>query len=290
MASHSTGSFVIGFGPLTCMVKTYVSASPTRIGFKWINKKTGNLVGQKKFDKVTNEEVQQADIINGYEYSKDKYLHFTDVEVDNMQATKKDTMEIAEFVPISSIDPLQVEKTFYLQPDKGQDGNYKLFSVVLAKCGRAAVGKWVSRGKEHLVVIRAYQHGIIMHQMFYHNEVRGFEDKCSAVPLNERNVKIAEEMISYGLSETFDSKKYADMFVDKLNAAVAKKLANPDEPITADTGAALKVIDQGDAMLAWLDAKRKEKAQPVAEPVVEKPEPLKLTSKPAKKARAKKAS
>ena len=154
---RATGSVVISFGMMNVGVKMYLSANGEQVGFNMINPKTGNRINQKLVDSVTKDEVQRGDTVKGYEYAKDKNVHFTDEEVENMQAEKRDTLDIKEFIPASDIDPLHVEKTHYTAPDKGFDKAYTLLYTALKESNRAAVGTLVSRGKEHLVVIRAYQ-------------------------------------------------------------------------------------------------------------------------------------
>jgi len=224
MGARSIARVVISFGMTNIGVKLYLAASAEQIGFNMINPKTGNRISQKLVDKETGDEVQRGDTLKGYEYAKDKFITFTEEEVANMQAEKRDTLDIKEFIPLSEIDPLHVEKTMYTGPDKGFDKAYTLLYQTLLTENKAAVGTWVSRGKEHLVVIRAYQHGLIMHQMFYDTEVRTFENTCSKVTLSPIETAMGKMLITQFSVEKFDKSKYSDKFIEKLNKAVETKL------------------------------------------------------------------
>ena len=225
MGARAVASVVVSFGLINISVKLYLSAASQQVGFNMINPKTGNRISQKLVDKETGEEIPRGETFKGYEYSKDKYIVFTDDEVANMQADKKDTLDIQEFIPISDIDPLHVEKTYYTGPNKGFDKAYTLLFETLKAEGKAAVGAWASRGKEHLVIIRAYQHGLIMHQMFYDTEIRVFENTCAKVKLSPIELAMSKMLVGQFASDKFDASKYSDSFVEKVKAAVEVKLS-----------------------------------------------------------------
>lgn len=224
MGSRSVAKVVVSLGMTAVAIKLYLSANGEKVEFNMLNPKTGNRVRQKLVDGVTGDEVKRDETVKGYEYAKDSYVTFTDEEVANMQAAKRDTIDITEFVPLSEIDPLHIEKTFYTGPDRGMDKGYQLLYQTLLRENKAAVGTWVSRGKEHLVTIRAYQHGLIMHQMFYNTEVRAFDNTCASVQLSSVELAMSKMLVDQFTVPVFDKSKYSDKFVEKLNAAVSVKL------------------------------------------------------------------
>lgn len=225
MAARSTAQVNIILGMVTIGVKFFLSASAEQVSFNMINPKTGNRVKQLLTDAVTNEELNRGETLKGYEYQKDKYLTFTDEEIANMQAEKRDTLDIVEFVPVSEIDPLYVEKTYYTGPDKGMDRQYQLLYQILKKENKAAVGTWIARGKEHLVTIRAYEHGLIIHQMFYNSEVRAFDNTCDSIVLSPAELALGNLLVQKFSKDKFDKSKYRDKFSDKLNKAIKDKLS-----------------------------------------------------------------
>jgi DNA end-binding protein Ku len=300
MSSRSVGQVVISFGMAQIAIKLYNATGSESVSFNMISK-TGNRVGQRLFEKIPTPngefdwgpEIQRGETLKGYEHAKDQFITFTDEEVDNMQAAKKNSLEIAEFIPTSEINPLQIEKTYYTAPDKGMDKGYRFLYEILKTHQRAAIGTYVARGKEHLVAIQAFQHGLVMYQLFYDKEVRSFDNKCANLPVSAIELAMGKVLMDTLFKPKFDSSKYADKFIDKLNKAVTAKLENPDvkiaavnSPVTsvgmADTLRASLIAmgvpaDQIDAMIA----KAGVDPEPVAEPVAEKP---------ARKPRVKKAS
>lgn len=225
MAARSIAKVSVSFGLVNVGIKIFKAAGSESVSFNMINPKTKNRVKQKLVDSITGEEIQRGDTMKGYEYAKDQYVCFTDDEVGNMQAAKKDTLEISEFVSMDQIDALHIEETYYTGPDKGMDKSYRLLYEMLKTKGRAAIGIWISHGKEHLVAIRAYQHGLIMHKMFYNTEVRAFEENCANIAISPIELTMAGVLMDALFNPTFDKSKYRDTFIEKLNAAVEVKVS-----------------------------------------------------------------
>jgi len=309
MASRAIARVSVSFGLVNVVIKIFKSAGAEAVSFNMINPKTKNRINQKLVDSVTDEEVQRGDLLKGYEFAKDQYVCFTDEEVANMQAAKKDTLEISEFVSISQIDPLHIERTYYTGPDKGMDKSYKLLYEMLKSQNRAAIGIWVSHGKEHLVAISAYQHGLIMQQMFYDTEVRAFENTCANIAISPIELTMAGVLMDALFKPNFDKSKYRDTFIEKLNAAVEVKVGGGTikgvAAVVSNVGmeAALRKslevmgvsADKIDSMLAQAqrDAAKVATPTPIAAPVpVAAAAPAKAAAKQTKRTtgKARKAS
>lgn len=300
MASRSVARVVLTFGMVSVGIKLFLSASAEQVSFNMINPVTGNRVKQKLVDAVTEKEVNRGDTVKGYEYQKDKYITFTDEEVANMQAAKRDTLDVVEFVPVTEIDPLHVEKTYYTGPDKGMDRQYQLLYQTLKNEGKAAVGTYVARGKEHLVMVCAREHGLVIHQMYYLSEVRAFDDTCDKVALSPVELAMGKMLIAQFSKDTFDKSKYRDQFVDKLNKAVEIKLAGgaitevqvktPTSSMADSLRASLAAMGVPEAqindMIAKAEAEASVSVPAVSHAVVSAP----VAEKPARKSRTKKAA
>ena len=232
--SRSISNVVVTFGLLQVGIKLYLSASTDKVSFNMINPKTGHrvrqvLVDEEDFDNKSKtvkkaEVVSRSAVLSGYEYEKGKYITFTDEEIANMAAERKDTLDIIEYVPVSEINPLHIERTLYTAPDKGMDKAYILLYNALKDDNKAAVGTWVSRGREHIVMIRAYENGLIMHQMFYDYEVRPFELKCKPVTVSSLELALSKLLISQFSVDKFDKSRFKDSFMERLLKAVDTKL------------------------------------------------------------------
>src|SRR3989304_2130269 len=168
---RATASGTVSFGLVSIPCKFYTACSSESVQFKMITPK-GNKVKQKIFDAVTDEEVERNACLKGYEHVKDQFVTFTSEELEALESERNNLIDINEFVPLASVDLLAVEKSYYLGADKGGDKGYLLLAKTLETTGKVAVGRWDARGKEQLVILRPYNGGLLLHQMFYTNEVR----------------------------------------------------------------------------------------------------------------------
>ena len=222
--NRATGSATISFGLVSIQVKLHLANSEKHTEFKQISPK-GNLTKQKIVDAITNEEISYQDLLKGYEYEKGKFVTLTKEEYNSLQL-KADTLDIIEFVSVSSFDSIHVEKSFYLAPDKS-DRAYKLLYLALQKNNSVAVGQYISRGKDHLVIIKPYQHGLIMQQMYYGNEMRSFDDTCKSVDISDNELELASKLVKDLSNTKLDPNKYSDKFNEKVQAFVQQKLSVP---------------------------------------------------------------
>jgi DNA end-binding protein Ku len=292
--ARSVGSATISFGAMAIRVKLYLAAKADSVSFSMITP-AGNKVKQKLVDAETGKEVERKDTLKGFEYEKGKFAIFTEEEVKSMHAAKTDRMDVKEFVPQDCINVLHVEKSFYTAPDKGADRAYAVLAEGLRQTGRAAVATWAARGKEHLVVLRATDEGIICHQMYYSTEVRAFDTPVANMELTDQEVQIAKLVIEgTGLtSDEFDNSHYYDQFEARVADAVQKKLAGEEIAVPAEGSTpSLNVTDALQATLEMLKKQgkpdkpaAKPKAAPAPKKAGAKKAAKKAAKKPAKKAR-----
>jgi len=112
----------------------------------------------------------------GYEFSKGRYVMFSPDELKALEDTTTHSIDIGQFVPLESVDPMYLDGTYYLAPGKGGAKPYSLLASALRESKQCAVGRWVSRGKEHIVVIRPIEGGLAMHLLHFQAEVRHIKD------------------------------------------------------------------------------------------------------------------
>lgn len=142
--ARALATATVTFGLVAIPVKVYVSASSEAISFNQINPATGHRVKQKLVDAFTNDELERDTLVKGYEYAKGQYVVFTEQELKDLEATTSKTVDVQEFVPATSIDPIAIEKIYLLGPDKGGDKGYALLAQVLAATETVAVAQWKS--------------------------------------------------------------------------------------------------------------------------------------------------
>lgn len=227
MGSRASASASISFGLVHIPVKLYLGASSENIKFNLINPATNSPIEYRYFDKSTGEEVSRKDLLKGYEYSRGNYVTFTKEELDNLESPRLNTIDVQECVKFNQIDLIQIEKSYYLAPDKGGDKAYRLFMQVLEKKGMAAVGKYYARGKDYLVIIRSQNDCLVLHQMYFTHEVR--EPKaCANIHISNDEMKLASKVVDQITSKEFDCSIYHDEYSERVQEAVEEKIAGKE--------------------------------------------------------------
>ena len=226
-----------------------MNASRSNVSFNLLHKKCGTRIKQQYTCPFDKELVERSDMIKGYEYSKDRYVQFTDEELKRLEAEKTDRLDIVEFVPEETVDFIYIEKTYYLGPDKGGDRAYKLLSEAMDRMERIAVGRWGARGKEQLVLLRPYRGGLVMHMVYYADEVRAMDDVDFPGKLEFKKVEeeLADKLIDQLSVDAFQPDKFHDDYRDRVLAAVEQKAAG-QEITTAPEAPQAQIIDLFEAL------------------------------------------
>lgn len=250
MAARSIASLSLSFGLVSIPVKLFTAASSEQVSFNMLHQKCGGRVKQQYICPTDNNEVvERKDMVKGYEYARGQYVLFTEEELKAFEAERSNAIEITEFVPLASVDFVHVEKSYYLGGDKGGDKAYRLLSEAMRSKDVVAVGRWAARGKEQLVLLRPYEDGLILHQLYYANEVRAFSevDPTAKVTLSDKERELAEKLIDQLTSDTFEAAKYHDTFSDKVRAAAEQKAAGQEITVAPEAPKA-QIIDLFDAL------------------------------------------
>jgi DNA end-binding protein Ku len=227
MPARALSSATISFGLVAIPVKLYTATSSQQVHFNMLHPEAKTRVQQQYIMPATGEVVDRASLVRGYEYAKGQFVVFTDEELKALEAERSNNIDILEFVPLSTVDLLSVEKTYYLGPDKGGDKAYGLLSESMKRTQKVAVGRWAARGKEQLVLLRPYKTGLVLHQMFYANEVRAFDEIDTGATFQFKDVELnlAENLIAQLSHDAFDAARYKDEYATRVLAAVDQKVA-----------------------------------------------------------------
>ncbi len=257
--ARSIASLTISFGLVAIPVKLYsATVSSERISFNLLRQKDGSRVKQQYIAVNDGKPVERSEMVKGYEFAKDQYVMFSPEELKALEDATTHAIDISQFVPLDSVDPLYFDGTYYLTPDKGGAKPYTLLTTALRKAQQCAVGRWISRGKEHIVVIRALEDGLAMHQLHFKAEVRDLKDLgVEAAPVSEPELKLARQLIDHLGAKRFDPNEYVDEHRARVEAAIQRKVDGKEVslaegPVSAKGG---NVIDLMEALRASIDAR-----------------------------------
>jgi DNA end-binding protein Ku len=257
MPPHSIGSANISFGLVSIPIRMYTAASAGGVSFNQIHPKCGGRVRQQLICPTCNEVVERNTLAKGYEFAKDQYVQFTEDELKALEGEASRMIDIAEFVPLAQVDPIYFEKTYYLGPDKGGEKAYRLLTDAMQAEGRVALAKYVMRGKENLVLIRAAQDGLMLHTMFFADEIRDFGevDKGEDAKLKPGEMDLAKRLVKELAVDKFKPEQYADEYRGRVMAAVEQKVEGKEVTSIAPQSQRAQVIDLMDALKQSLGKK-----------------------------------
>ena len=266
MPPHALGSGTISFGLVSIPIKLYTSASSQSVAFNLLHAKDGSRVRQQYVCPLDNEVVERGDLVKGFEFAKDQYVRVTDAELKALEGEASKIIDIAEFVPLDRVDPIYFEKTYYLGPDKGGEKAYRLLAEAMAKSDRVALAKFVMRGKETLVLIRAAQGGLMLHTMYFADEVRDFGeiDKGASAKVREGELDLAVKLLGELANDAFEPERYADEYRQRVLNLVQTKVEGKEVVAAAPRAERGHVIDLMEALktsLAERAAAPKKRAQ-----------------------------
>jgi DNA end-binding protein Ku len=198
-------------------------------------------------------------MVKGYEFAKDQYVLFEPDEIKALEEAGSDAIDIGEFVPLDSVDPVYFDRTYYLAPDRGGPKPYTLLVNALRDTKRCAIGRWATRGREHIVVIRPIAKGLAMHQLHFEAEVRRISEiAIQTVDIKDAELKLARQIIEQQTSKAFDPSSYVDEVRGRIEAAIQKKVEGKSISFSEKPSAARastgNVIDLMDTLRASLEA------------------------------------
>jgi DNA end-binding protein Ku len=287
MPPHSLGSGTISFGLVSIPVRMYTAASSANVSFNLLHAKCGSRIKQQTFCPTDNEVVDRASLVRGYEFSKDQYVRVSDDELKALEGESSKVIDIAEFVPLSSVDPIFFEKTYYLGPDKGGDKAYRLLADAMEKDERVALATFVMRGKESLVLIRPARGGLMLHTMYFADEVRDFGeiDRGQSAKIKPGELELALQLIDGLASDEFQPEKYQDEYRHRVLDLVNQKVEGKEVTAVGPQVQRAQVIDLMEALKESL-AKRVASGEKKPLAKAKRGEPV-APAAPAKKAAAK---
>jgi DNA end-binding protein Ku len=255
MAARALASLTVSFGMVSIPVKLYsATQAQGSISFNLLHAACGSRLKQQYLCAKEGVVVERSDMVKGYEFAKDQYVTFTPEELKELEEKGTQTIEIQEFVPAESIDPIYYDKAYFLGPDKGGAKPYALLAESMRQTGRTAVGRYAARGKQYIVQLRAVPGGLVMQQLLYAPEVRDIGDvDIEAAPVKDTELALAKQLIGQISSDTFDAKQYEDDVRKRIETLIEKKVEGEQiaiSPSVPETGG--QVIDLMEALRASL--------------------------------------
>jgi DNA end-binding protein Ku len=286
MTARAIASGTISFGLVSIPVKLFSASNPSSaISFNMLHAKDGGRLKQQYVCTKDNQIVARDEMIKGYEFTKDRYVTFTAEELKALEEQATQTIDVVEFIPLTQIDPVYFDKTYYLGPEKGGGKAYALLTKVLEKTGRVALAKYAACGKQYLVMLRPMEGGLAMQQLLYADEIKAF----SEVPLEKGDVKpaeleLAKQLVDQRTVEEFKPQSYEDDVRKRIHEQLQRKIEGEEITAVPQEKGGAEIIDLMEALKASLSNAPKAASRKAASRAEAKEAPVELERKPARRA------
>jgi DNA end-binding protein Ku len=214
---------------VSCPIGLYPGTSSTEwVSFRQINRKTGNRLRQQLVDEVTREVVEGDNKGRGYEYAKNAYIPVDDDELDAIVVDSTHTIDIDSFVPRQQIDERYLDTCYYITPDSevGQEA-FAVIREAMSGKDMVALGRVVLSKRERVIMLEAWDKGLIGTTLRYPNEVREAKEYFDDIP----DVKVAPDMLKLAdhilrsKATDFDPSQFVDHYEHGLLQMLKKKQA-----------------------------------------------------------------
>ena len=245
------------------------------LSFNQLHAECQTRIQQKRWCPTCDREVPMSEIAKGYEFEKGRYVVMTEEDVSKVRPESTRVIDLVQFTDAAAIDPIYVERPYYLAPD----GNMatQAFAVMREGMkGKAGIGKLALYGREYLVAVQPKDNGLVMYTLRHAKEIRSMDaiDELQTVPskVKPEEIKLAKQVIE-NFEGTLDWEEYRDEYQEELQRIIDAKVAGEEVVATAEE-APPKVVNLMDALRQSLDrvSTGKKKAAKADITAVEKPE------------------
>src|SRR5262245_6686674 len=249
MPPRSLRTATLTFGLVTIPVRFYTATSSQSPHFHLVHEPCGSRIKQQLFCPACARVVERKELVRGYEVQGHRehdgqYVLFTDEELQALETAASPALDITEFVPLEKIDPTYFESTYYLGADKGGEKAYALLVRTMADTGLAAVLQFVWRGKENVAAVRAHDGGLVLHTLFFADEVRDAKEIGSPqAEVRDAELRLAKRLVDELRVEDFDPTKHHDAFRERLEQAAREKATGKTLEIGEPAPGRAPVID-----------------------------------------------
>jgi DNA end-binding protein Ku len=225
MPARSIDTATLAFGLVSIPVKIYSTGEPSHeIHFHLIHAGCGERLHQQ-YVCPAHGKVDRDEMAKGYEVTKGHFIELSTAELRALDAVASDEIAIQEFVPASAVDPIFVERSYYLGAGKAADRAYQLFRDALLDADLVAIAAYAARGKQYIVELRPFETGLIMHQLRYPDEVKPWSEvpaikHTKAAPAE---LALARQVIDSLRHDAFDPSRYKDEVKRRVRKLIESK-------------------------------------------------------------------
>lgn len=251
---HTIWKGSISFGLVNIPINLFAATENKDISFRSIHKECNSPIKYEKVCPVCDREVQNDEIIKGYEYEPGKYVVISSEELKEIAPESNRTIEIIDFVKLDQIDPIYFEKSYFLGPQDNGLKSYHLLKQAMEKTGKIGLAKITIRSKESLAVVRVYKNGLLLETIFYPDEVRNVGQVPGVdaeINVDQKEMDMATQLIEQ-LTTEFEPEKYTNDYRSALMELIESKVTGKEFTVPKEVQKT-NVVDLMAALQASID-------------------------------------
>src|SRR5687767_13973012 len=265
MAARPTWKGFLKVSLVNIPVKVFpATESAATIAFNQLHAECQTRIQQKRWCPQCEREVPHSEVVKGYEFEKGRYVVVGDEDIQKVRVESTRVIDLAQFTDDTSIDPIYVDRAYYLAPD-GPVASEAFAVMREGMTGKAGIGKVALYGREYLVAVKPQKKGLVMYTLHHDAEISSIDDveELNSVPskVKPEEMKLAKQVVA-----TFDSelnlKDYKDEYREGLRRIIDAKIAG-EEIVATEVQDPPKVVDLMEALRKSLNAVSTEKKKPV---------------------------
>lgn len=228
----------VSFGLVSIPIKLYGATEDKNVSFRQVHKTDSGRVRYQRVCEKCGEVVAYADIAKGFEAPDGRIAILTEDDMAQLPLSTMKSVDVVKFVPTDQVDETYLQRSYFIEPQTVGDKPYVLLREALARQNKIAVVKVALRARESLALIRSHGSLLMMHTMFWPDEIRdgSFAAPPAEVTVSDGELEMADMLIGQ-LEGDFDPSAYSDSYRQALTELVDAKLAGTELPEQADVSA-----------------------------------------------------
>jgi len=213
----------LSFGLVSFPVRLFSAARAEAVHFHMLHNKDLSRVKEVWYCSEEDKPIERSDIVKGYEIEKGKYVTVEDEELKKIAPTTATTMEVLQFVASDDVDPLLFESSYYMAPEEKVSKPYALFMAALQETKRDAIAKIAMHNREHVVLIRPADGGLVLHTLYYEDELhKGNKAEAPKTKFSGKELDMAKSLVQH-LTAKFKPGEFHDTYRENVERLIEEK-------------------------------------------------------------------
>lgn len=239
----------ISFGLISVPVRLYVAAREHHISFNQIHAVCGTRIRQQLFCPHCERVVERSELVKGYPVDKEHFVQVTNEELRSLEAQSSESLEILQFVKLPEVDPLYFQTSYFSVAEEPGRRAYALIRQGMQHLNVGAIAKITLHQREQIVMIRPYEHGLVLHTLYYPEEIRAvseFEDQPE-LTIQKAEIDLAEQFMKQ-LTADFHPENFKDEYESRVEQLIESKQGDAPAPAKQPKKKLAPVVDLMDAL------------------------------------------